>query len=84
MKLSKVYLKEFLDEKVQQYNNPLFIETDPISIPHRFTSRHDREISGFLAATIAWGRRDLIIRNSSRLLQTMDNAPYEFIMSAGR
>ena len=83
MKLSKAYLKEFLDEKVQQYNNPLFIETDPISIPHRFTSRHDREISGFLAATIAWGRRDLIIRNSSRLLQTMDNAPYEFIMSAG-
>ena len=67
MKLSKAYVKEFLDEKVQQYNNPLFIETDPISIPHRFTSRHDREISGFLTATIAWGRRDLIIKEQQQV-----------------
>lgn len=74
-------LKQFLEEKYLQFNNPSFIECDPISIPHRFTSKSDREIAGFLAATIAWGRRDLILRSSRILIEAMDNAPYEFIIS---
>jgi uncharacterized protein (TIGR02757 family) len=77
-------LKQFLEEKHDQYNKPSFIPSDPISIPHRFTSRHDREISGFLVAAIAWGRRNLILRSANILLEAMDNAPYEFVMSAGR
>lgn len=76
-------LRQFLEEKHDQYNNPSFIPSDPISIPHRFTSRNDREIAGFLVAAIAWGRRDLILRSASILLEAMDNAPYEFVMSAG-
>jgi uncharacterized protein (TIGR02757 family) len=74
-------LKQFLEEKYLQFNNPSFIECDPISIPHRFTSKRDMEIAGFLAATIAWGRRDLILRSSRILIEAMDNAPYEFIIS---
>jgi uncharacterized protein (TIGR02757 family) len=75
-------LKAFLEEKCLQYNNPSFIECDPISIPHSFRKSPDREISGFLTAAIAWGRRDLILRSSRFLLELMENAPYEFIMSA--
>ena len=88
MKLNKSYngipaseLKQFLDEKYLQYNNPSFIECDPISIPHRFTSKKDREVAGFLTAAIAWGRRDLILRSSNALLNAMDNEPYEFVKS---
>ncbi len=76
-------MKIFLEEKYLQYNNPAFITCDPISIPHSFTELHDREISGFLAATIAWGRRDLILRSARHLLDLMDNAPFEFVMFAG-
>lgn len=76
-------LKQFLEEKHNQFNNPAFIPSDPISIPHRFTSGHDREISGFLVSAIAWGRRDLILRSGNLLMEAMDNSPYEFIMSAG-
>jgi hypothetical protein len=82
MKFKKHELKEFLDEKVELYNRPSFIDADPISIPHRFTGKEDIEVSGFLAATIAWGRRDLIIRSSNILLEAMDNKPYEFIMTS--
>jgi uncharacterized protein (TIGR02757 family) len=82
--VSAAGLRQFLEEKYLQYNNPSFIPCDPISIPHRFTSSHDREVSGFLTATIAWGRRDLILRSSNTLLQAMDSVPYEFIMSAGK
>ena len=47
-------LKEFLDEKVELYNKPNFIESDPIQIPHLYSAKEDIEIAGFLAATIAW------------------------------
>ena len=48
-------LRELLDHLHDKYNCPDFIEADPISVPHSFTDRHDREIAGFMAATIAWG-----------------------------
>ena len=53
-KLSKTELREFLEEKVLQFENPDFIPHDPISIPHMFSDKKDVEIAGFLAATIAW------------------------------
>jgi uncharacterized protein (TIGR02757 family) len=75
-------MKQFLEEKYLQYNNPSFIKSDPVSIPHAFSDLHDREISGFLVAAIAWGRRDLILRSARQLIDLMDNKPYEFIHSA--
>ena len=73
-------IKEFLDEKVSQYNNPKFIESDPIQIPHRFTKKEDIEIAGFLVATIAWGKRAMIIKNGSHMMELMGQEPYEFVM----
>ena len=80
LKLSE--LKEFLDEKYDQYNRLDFIESDPISIPHRFTKKEDIEIAGFLAATIAWGQRVTIINNAKKLMALMDNTPFDFIVNA--
>ena len=81
MKLNKAELKEFLDEKVDKYNRIDFIESDPISIPHRFTSKEDIEISGFLAATIAWGNRTMILRNANRMMDYLDDSPFDFILN---
>ncbi|HEX7411508.1 MAG TPA: TIGR02757 family protein [Bacteroidales bacterium] len=72
-------LFDFLEEKADQYNNPIFIESDPISIPHLFQRKEDIEIAAFFAATIAWGQRPTIIRNAQRLMHLMDDSPYEFI-----
>jgi uncharacterized protein (TIGR02757 family) len=79
--MNKNELKEFLDEKVLLYNNPKFIDSDPIQIPHQFTLKEDIEISGFLTATIAWGNRKMIINNSQRMMQKMGNSPYDFVMN---
>jgi uncharacterized protein (TIGR02757 family) len=81
MKFGKEDLKEFLDEKVEKYNHPGFIELDPISIPHRYSAKEDIEISGFLAATIAWGNRTMILKSAGRMMDLMDNAPYDFIIN---
>ncbi|MHC5201612.1 TIGR02757 family protein [Myroides sp. LJL119] len=79
--MEKEILKEFLDQKVILYNNPSFIEDDPISIPHGYSLKQDIEISGFLSATIAWGNRKMIIKNAQRMMQIMGNSPYDFVMS---
>ncbi len=79
-RLSKKELKEFLDEKFEQYNHPDFIESDPIQIPHQFNTKEDIEISAFLTATIAWGNRKSINANAKRMMQLLDHAPYDFIM----
>lgn len=74
-------LKSFLDEKVILYNNPNFIESDPIQIPHLFADKEDIEIAGFLSATIAWGNRKMIIKNAHKMIELMGNSPYDFVMS---
>lgn len=79
--LLNIELKEYLDEKVTQYNSPNFIESDPIQIPHQYDLKEDIEISGFLTATIAWGNRTMIIKNGHKMMQMMGNSPYDFVMS---
>jgi len=75
-------LKDFLELKYRIYNQPSFIESDPISIPRRFDNREDIEIAGFLTATIAWGQRKTIISNAAKLMNLMGNSPYSFLMDA--
>lgn len=72
-------LKTFLDEKADFYNNPEFIENDPIQIPHRFSQKQDIEIAGFLAATISWGNRKSIISDAEKMMNFMENSPYNFV-----
>lgn len=79
MKFKQSDLKEFLDEKVELYNRPSFIEHDPISVPHLYTNKEDIEIAGFLAATIAWGNRKMILRNANRMMELLNDSPFDFI-----
>ncbi|MBI9065822.1 MAG: TIGR02757 family protein [Salinivirgaceae bacterium] len=76
------YLKDFLDNKANKYNQPDFIELDPISIPHKFSRKEDIEIAGFLAATLAWGNRKSILKSLNQLMIFMDNAPYDFVINS--
>lgn len=79
--MTKSELKEFLDAKVEQYNHPKFLESDPVQIPHRFSKKEDIEISAFLTATIAWGNRKSIINNAQRMMALLDNAPHDFVLN---
>lgn len=72
-------LLEYLHDK---YNRPEFIEPDPISVPHSFSDKIDREIAGFFASTIAWGNRKAIVKSARRMMMYMDNAPADFVRNA--
>lgn len=74
-------LQTFLDRKVKQFNTTDFIESDPISIPHRFSKKQDIEIIGFFAAMLAWGQRKTILNKCTELIDRMDGSPYDFIVN---
>ncbi|GHM98919.1 TIGR02757 family protein [Cytophagales bacterium WSM2-2] len=73
-------LKDFLDDKVEQFNAPHFIEHDPISVPHIYSKKQDIEVAGLIAAVLAWGQRVTIINKTKDFLQRMDNAPHDFLL----
>ena len=73
-------IKDFLDYKAAEYEQPSFLEYDPIQIPHLFNKKEDIEIAGFLISSIAWGNRLSIIKSGKRMLELMGNDPYHFIM----
>ncbi len=78
--MDKQSLKDFLDGRVQRYNQVGFIENDPITIPHLFKKKQDIEIAGLFASILAWGKRKTIISKCRELMAMMDNDPYEFIL----
>jgi uncharacterized protein (TIGR02757 family) len=71
-------LKDFLNRKVDEYNQPSFIDNDPVCIPHLFTKKQDIEIAGLFAALFAWGNRTTIINKSKELIELMGNEPHAF------
>ena len=80
--MSREEMRELLERLHDRYNKESFIEADPISVPHSFTRPVDREIAGFLAATIAWGNRRAIVQSAHRMMRYMDNAPEDFVRNA--
>jgi uncharacterized protein (TIGR02757 family) len=81
-KTDKSEVKAKLDHYYRIYNQPSFIENDPISVPHKFADRQDKEIAGFFAATLSWGQRPVILQKANELMERMDGAPFQFVLHA--
>lgn len=81
MELTFDELRDFLNEKSMQYNNPEFILHDPIQIPHQYTEKEDIEVAGFLTATISWGNRKSILKSAKSMMDHMGNSPYDFVIN---
>lgn len=74
-------IRELLLKKAALYNQPDFIASDPIVIPHQYSKKQDIEIAGFFAAVLAWGQRKTIIMKCRELFSLMDHAPYDFMLN---
>ncbi len=76
-----ILLKNKLDAAFLEYNQPEFIQKDPIQIPHQFQKLQDIEIAAFFAAILAWGRRDTIIKSATKLMNIFENNPHDYILN---
>ena len=72
-------LKIYLDQINDRIEQPDYISSDPVQFIHAFENKKDIEIAGFIAAIMAWGRRDIVIHKVDNLLQRMNYRPFEFI-----
>lgn len=74
-------LKPFLDELVDKVEQPEYIDSDPVQFMHAFEKKNDQEMAGFYAASMAWGRRDIVNKKVEDLLGRMDFQPADFILN---
>ncbi|MEM6646194.1 MAG: TIGR02757 family protein [Bacteroidota bacterium] len=72
-------LKSYLDGLVARYEQPAFIQDDPVSIPHGFYDPRDQEVIGLYAALLAWGQRRTILNKMAELCERMQYRPYRFV-----
>lgn len=74
-------LKPYLDQINNQVEQAGYIKDDPVQFMHAFSDKKDIEIAGFFAATMAWGRRDIVIAKVDDLLKRMNYDPFSFVMN---
>ncbi len=55
------------------------VGADPIELVHRYEAARDVEVSGLLAAALAYGRADLFKPKVEGLLKQMGSSPAEFV-----
>ena len=82
-------LKNTLIEWAEEYNDPKYFQEDPIIFPTHFARRYEQgeaaladiEIAALLSSHLAWGRRNMIVRDCGRMFDEMGWKPYEYVMN---
>jgi uncharacterized protein (TIGR02757 family) len=74
----KLELKPVLDRLYSDFNYP-DSATDPIQIVRRYTRPADREVAGFVAAALAFGRVASVLQSIERVLAVMGAAPAAYL-----
>ncbi len=73
--------KELLDFLYQKFATEKFIHSDPIQFVYKFDDPKDKEIAGFIASTLAQGKRVNIINKVNEVLFDIMKGipPYEYL-----
>ena len=81
-------MRDKFEALAKKYNDNHYFECDPVIFPKHFlqlykegqASLQDIEISALFASHLAWGRRDMIVRDCKRLFEEMEWQPYNYVM----
>ena len=74
-------LKTQLDRYIEQYETKDFIKDDPVQFVHKFTSKEDKEIAGFIASMFAYGKIEVFIDKLNYIFNLMENRPCDYVKS---
>jgi len=79
---SIVALYPTLERIYAELNKRKYVHPDPLEFLYRYDSLADREIAGFIASGLAYGRVAQILKSVSRILDPMGKSPLQFIMNS--
>jgi uncharacterized protein (TIGR02757 family) len=68
-----------LDAIYQQYNQRKYVDPDPLLFLYDYPEIRDREIAGIIAACLAYGRVEMIMKTVGRVLEKLGDSPFEFL-----
>ena len=74
--------KEKLEELYEKYNNRESVHPDPLEFIYNYDKTSDREIVGLIAASLAYGKVNQILKSVSLILAFMGPEPSGFLRKA--
>lgn len=72
-------LEELLEDLYSRYNKREYVHPDPLEFLYDFSNPQDREIVGFLASSLAYGRVSQILKSVQAVIGPMGSSPRLFI-----
>lgn len=73
--------KNELDKLVKIYEIRSFTESDPSQFLRKYTDEKDIEITSFISAVFAFGKRESFISKLNYIFKIMGESPYNFIIN---
>lgn len=71
--------KAYLEKTYREMNRPEYIHPDPLEFVWRYKSAADREIVGLIAACLAYGNVNQILKSVEKVLTPMGKSPAAWI-----
>lgn len=76
--------KDHFEKTYREFNKPEFIHPDPLEFVWRYKSGADKEIAGFIAASLAYGNVTQILKSVEKVLGPMGPSPAAWLRKADR
>ena len=73
---------DHLERLYRRYSRPGAIQRDPVRFVHAFDAPADREVAGLVAACLAYGRVEQILRSAAEALRRMGPSPADYLAQA--
>ena len=73
--------KDELDYLVKTYEVRTFTNDDPSQFLRKYKNENDIEITSFIAALFAFGKREAFIQKLNEIFDKMGNSPYNFLLT---
>ncbi len=73
------HLREKLDAIYETYNIRKYVDPDPLLFLYDYPEVRDREIAGLVAACLAYGRVEMIIKTVGQVLEKMGRSPFDYL-----
>lgn len=71
--------KRVLEKLYRRYNRRKYVHPDPLEFLYGYPDVRDREIAGFIASILAYGRVAQILKSVGTVLDKMGPSPYAFL-----
>jgi len=76
-----VCLKDKLERIYFRYNKREYVNPDPLLFLYAYPDKKNREITGLIAACLAYGRVELIMGTVAHILGKLDPSPFDYLIS---